>query len=135
MFNRHNKTFWYRFYNFKYFLKAENSEDSLGTLIASSCQSQANTKHSTSCGVFCIGLRLGYYCQLVTQFSSNSIGTKLGLGLGLGTDLVTLLIKPGGHLYFRLDIVLVKGLTKHILDTYFSGMKIHPKYTFLHAFS
>ena len=33
MFYRHNKTFWYRFCNFKHFLKAENSEDSL----ASSC--------------------------------------------------------------------------------------------------
>ena len=28
MFYRHNKTFWYQFCNFKYFLKAENSEDS-----------------------------------------------------------------------------------------------------------
>ena len=33
MFYRHNKTFWYQFWNFKHFLKAENSEDSL----ASSC--------------------------------------------------------------------------------------------------
>ena len=33
MFYRHNKTFWYQFCNFKHFLKAENSEDSL----ASSC--------------------------------------------------------------------------------------------------
>ena len=30
---KHNKTFWYQFCNFKHFLKAENSEDSL----ASSC--------------------------------------------------------------------------------------------------
>ena len=29
MFYRHNKTFWYQFCNFKHFLKAENSEDSL----------------------------------------------------------------------------------------------------------
>ena len=44
---------------------------------------------------------------------------------------------PGGggeHLYFRLDIILVKRLSKHTLNTYFSGMKIDPKYTFLHAF-
>ena len=40
----------------------------------------------------------------------------------------------GGHLYFRLDIILLKGLSKHTLNTYFSGMKIDPKYTFLHAF-
>ena len=33
MFYRYNKTFWYQFCNFKHFLKAENSEDSL----ASSC--------------------------------------------------------------------------------------------------
>ena len=41
----------------------------------------------------------------------------------------------GGDLYFRLDIILVKGLSKHTLKTYFSGMKIDPKYAFLHAFS
>ena len=40
----------------------------------------------------------------------------------------------GGHLYFRLDIIVVKGLSKHTLYTYFSGMKIDPKYAFLHAF-
>ena len=34
MFYRHNKTLWYQFCNFKHFLKAENSEDSL----ASSCE-------------------------------------------------------------------------------------------------
>ena len=33
MFYRHDKTLWYQFCNFKHFLKAENSEDSL----ASSC--------------------------------------------------------------------------------------------------
>ena len=33
LFYRHNNTFWYQFCNFKHFLKAENSEDSL----ASSC--------------------------------------------------------------------------------------------------
>ena len=41
---------------------------------------------------------------------------------------------PGGHLYFRLDIILVKGLSKHTINTYFLGMKIDPKYAFLHAF-
>ena len=40
----------------------------------------------------------------------------------------------GGHLYFRLDIIRVKGLSKHTLNTYFAGMKIDPKYAFLHAF-
>ena len=32
MFYRHNKTFWYKFCNFKHFLKAENSKDSLASL-------------------------------------------------------------------------------------------------------
>ena len=42
---------------------------------------------------------------------------------------------PGWRrLYFRLDIILIKGLSKHTLNTYFSGMKIDPKYEFLHAF-
>ena len=40
-------------------------------------------------------------------------------------------IPGGGHLYFRLDIILVKGLSKYTLNTYFSGMKIDPKYVFL----
>ena len=40
----------------------------------------------------------------------------------------------GGHLYFRLDIILVKGLSKHTLNMYSSGTKIDPKYAFLHAF-
>ena len=40
----------------------------------------------------------------------------------------------GGHLYFRLDIILIKRLSKHTLNTCFSGMKIDPKYAFLHAF-
>ena len=43
-------------------------------------------------------------------------------------------IGGGGHLYFRLDIILVKGLSKHTLNTHFSGMKIDPKFVFLHAF-
>ena len=37
--------------------------------------------------------------------------------------------KRGGGLYFRLDIIHVKGLSKHTLNTYFSGMKIDPKNT------
>ena len=42
--------------------------------------------------------------------------------------------RVGGHLYFRLDIIRINGLSKHILSTYFPGMKIDPKHTFLHAF-
>ena len=39
---RHNKTLWYQFCNFKHFLKAENSEDSL----------------ASSCEEFCIGFHV-----------------------------------------------------------------------------
>ena len=44
------------------------------------------------------------------------------------------LLSRGGHLYFRLDIIRVKGLSKHTLNTYFSCMKIDPNYVFLHVF-
>ena len=45
MFYSHNKTFWYQFCNFKLFLKAENSEDSL----ASSCEEFCISFHVTQC--------------------------------------------------------------------------------------
>ena len=45
MFYRQNKTFWYQFCNFKHFLKAENSEDSL----------------ASSCEEFCISFRVTQY--------------------------------------------------------------------------
>ena len=40
----------------------------------------------------------------------------------------------GVHLYFRLDIILLKRLSKHTLSMYLLGMKIDPKYVFLHGF-
>ena len=40
----------------------------------------------------------------------------------------------GRHLYFRPDIILGKWHSKHTLNTYFSGIKIDPKYAFLNAF-
>ena len=43
MFKRHNKTFWYQFCNFKHFLQAEYSEDSL----ASSCEEFCISFHVT----------------------------------------------------------------------------------------
>ena len=55
MFYRHNKTFWYQFCNFKHFLKAENSEDSL----ASSC----------------VGFSIGLSCNPVWDWVT--IGTSL----------------------------------------------------------
>ena len=39
-----------------------------------------------------------------------------------------------GHLYFKLDIILVKGVSKHTLNTYFLCMEIDLKYAVLHAF-
>ena len=39
-----------------------------------------------------------------------------------------------GYLYFRLDIILVKRLSKHTLSTYFPGMKIDPKHMFFASF-
>ena len=38
--------------------------------------------------------------------------------------------RGGRNLYFRLDIILVKGLSKHTLNMYFLGMKIDPKYAY-----
>ena len=38
MFYKQNKTFWYQFCNFKHFLKAENSEDSLASSCAAHCR-------------------------------------------------------------------------------------------------
>ena len=37
MFYRHNKKIWYQFCNFKHFLKAENSEDSLASSYEEFC--------------------------------------------------------------------------------------------------
>ena len=37
------------------------------------------------------------------------------------------------HFYFRLDIILVKRLSKHTISMNFSGMKIEPKYVFKHC--
>ena len=42
--------------------------------------------------------------------------------------------RGGGHLYFRLDIILVKELSKHTLNTYFSGTKIDPRRVFACVF-
>ena len=38
----------------------------------------------------------------------------------------------GGHLYFRLDIILIKGLSKHILNMYFFRYENRP---YIHVFS
>ena len=47
MFYRHNKTFWYQFCTFKYFLKSENSEDSLASSCEEFCISFHVTQHET----------------------------------------------------------------------------------------
>ena len=61
MFYRHNKTFWYKFCNFKYFMKAENSEDSL----ASSC----------------VELSIGLLCNPVWDWVT--VGTSQAHGLSI----------------------------------------------------
>ena len=47
MFYRRNKTFWYQFCNFKHFLKAENSEDSLASSCEELCISFPVTQYET----------------------------------------------------------------------------------------
>ena len=51
-------------------------------------------------------------------------------------SIINLILHPEGgrHLYFRLVITIVKGLSKHTLNTYFSGTKKDLKFAFLHAF-
>ena len=56
MFYRHNKTIWYQFCNFKHFLKAENSEDSL----------------ASSCVEFSIGLSCNPVCYETDTIGSTS---------------------------------------------------------------
>ena len=56
MFYRHNKIFWYQFCNFKHFLKAENSEDSLASW----------------CVEFSIGLSCNPVCHWVTVGTTSS---------------------------------------------------------------
>ena len=55
MYYRHNKTFWYQFCNFKHFLNAENSEDSLASL----------------CEEFCISFRVTHYETGLTRYLHN----------------------------------------------------------------
>ena len=64
-----------------------------------------------------------------TRVDIIKVGIKCAL---LG---ITLLFPCGTTCIFRLDIILEKGLSKHTLNIYFSGMKIDPKYTFYMHFS
>ena len=74
-----------------------------------------------------------FFVTNYVKFPLKGYLTKLrwSAGVELGP---TGLTPRGEDLYFRLDIILVKGLSKHTLNIYFSGMKIDPKYTLLHAF-
>ena len=87
MFYRHNKTFWYQFCNFKHFLKAKNSEDSLASL----------------------WLSIGLSCNPVWDWVT--VGTRFKLALAwvfeTGCQLVLshnsswpLITKFGGHMAF-----------------------------------
>ena len=67
MFYRLNKTFWYQFCNFKHFLKAENSEDSL----ASSC---VEFSISLSCNPVSYWVTIGTKYSTMTEYSSYTSG-------------------------------------------------------------
>ena len=76
-----------------------------------------------------------------SQFVSFFYGLYPVLGLHIlptvfesHTFFVGYLPGGGGGLKLQRGIRLVHGLTKSTLITYFSGMKIDPKYVFLHAF-
>ena len=45
-----------------------------------------------------------------------------------------MIVGEGAHLYFGVNIFLVKILSKHTLSTYFPRIKIHPNYASLHDF-
>ena len=60
MFYTHTKTIWYQFCNFKHFLKAENSEDSL----ASSCVEFSIVRHVTQYETGLL-LELGYISNML----------------------------------------------------------------------
>ena len=47
---------------------------------------------------------------------------------------ITYVLPGGGPLVSEVGYHPRKGLSKHTLNTYFSGMKTDPKYAFLHAF-
>ena len=61
---RVNKTFWYQFCNFKHFLKAENSEDSL----ASSCEEFCISFHVTQ-------YETGLLLELGNEYARNTPGS------------------------------------------------------------
>ena len=63
----------------------------------------------------------------------NTNITKLLQSSNRKLDKLTNLL-GGGTRMARWGIRLVHGLTKSTLIKYFSGMKIDPKYAFLHAF-
>ena len=71
MFYRHYKTFWYKFCNFKHFLKAENSEDSL----ASSC---VEFSIGLSCNPVWDWVTVGTICEPnVVQLQAHRLGMLL----------------------------------------------------------
>ena len=67
-------------------------------------------------------------CRFFLWVKDNIIETKLIIEYEKEKS------SPGGTRMARGGIRLVHGLTKSTLITYFIGMKIDPKYTFLHAF-
>ena len=83
----------------------------------------------------CFALRTCYYAQALLWCQPlNYAQLQATVSSTLMYRLQRLLTFPGATRIARGDIRLVHGLTKSTLITYFSGMKIDPKYTFLHAF-
>ena len=91
--------------------------------------------HENICTIALINIHYLYTILIMYKSSPYNFSQTCYLGKSSESTLrATGTCRGGGHLYFRLAIILVKGLSKHILNTYFSGMKINPKYAFFHAF-
>ena len=74
------------------------------------------------------------HLQLLELLQNSSFVKKLLREAKKKKKLTYFFYRGGGTQMARGGIRLVHGLTKSILIMYFSGMKIDPKYAFLHAF-
>ena len=79
-------------------------------------------------------LFLLFSLMLSVQLYFGRVGPLSGLWINRIRKAENFLIARGVTRMARRGIRLVHGLTKSTLITYFSGMKIDPKYAFLHAF-
>ena len=119
------------------------------TYVTDSCDEKCTCNAGGKVDCVNYGCSDGATCKLllgkrdcIRKYSIYKVCTKQRCSLCKKNNVLTfksnisdsIILNPGGHLYFRLDLILVKGLSKHTLNTYFSGMKIDPKYVFLHVF-